>query len=55
MGAYRYLATTRNKLVHEREFNSIPDRAEFLRRFQAAEKELKAMLKRDSSSRCIVC
>ncbi|KAK3283672.1 hypothetical protein CYMTET_8642 [Cymbomonas tetramitiformis] len=52
----RYLATLRNKLVHERDFNSLPDREKFIERFEKAEKEL-AWLCADGKGeggRCII-
>ncbi|KAL4440656.1 hypothetical protein ABPG77_000365 [Micractinium sp. CCAP 211/92] len=42
----RYLATIRNKLVHERDFHSIPDRARFVENFQVAESQLKDVVTR---------
>ena len=36
----RYLATIRNKLVHERGFDSIPDRESFIWNFEEAVQEL---------------
>ena len=33
----RYLATIRNKLVHDRDFNAIPDRAAFVSGFDTVE------------------
>ena len=49
----RKLVTIRNKLVHERDFNSIPDRDEFAASFEAVEKELQGMLPKDSA--CVIC
>jgi hypothetical protein len=54
-----YLATIRNKLVHEYDFNSIPDRTAFIAKFVSAEKELRAILKKhgkggSSSGGCTV-
>jgi len=47
----RYLATIRNRLIHERGFDHIPDRQEFLRRFEASSAELSALvLKRSQTS-----
>ena len=40
----RYLATIRNKLVHERGFDAIPDRKQFIQRFEASQDELKTMI-----------
>lgn len=42
----RYLATIRNKLVHEYDFNAIPDRARFIKNFEGSSKELKQILKK---------
>ncbi|KAL4457561.1 hypothetical protein ABPG75_012426 [Micractinium tetrahymenae] len=42
----RYLATIRNKLVHERDFHHIPDRARFVESYQIAERELKEVVAR---------
>ncbi|KAL6773653.1 hypothetical protein ACKKBG_A21995 [Auxenochlorella protothecoides x Auxenochlorella symbiontica] len=41
----RYLATIRNKLVHEYDFNSIPNRQQFLNNFHIAQSELQAALR----------
>ena len=49
----RYLVTIRNKLVHDRDFNAIPDRAKFAKEFDEVEQELKAMLKSKGSS-CVI-
>jgi hypothetical protein len=40
----RYLASLRNKLVHEKEFNEIPDRASFVNAFQQTEEELSRLI-----------
>jgi hypothetical protein len=40
----RYLATIRNKLVHERDFHAIPDRAKFIAEFEASVVELERMI-----------
>jgi hypothetical protein len=40
----RYLATIRNKLVHERGFDAIPDRSLFITKFETSQQELKTML-----------
>jgi hypothetical protein len=40
----RYLATIRNKLVHERGFDAIPDRKQFIQKFEASQAELKTMI-----------
>lgn len=41
----RYLATIRNKLIHEPGFDDIPDRAAFIRRFEESLAELQAILR----------
>jgi hypothetical protein len=40
----RYLATIRNKLVHERGFDAIPDRKSFIRNFEESVKELQEVV-----------
>ncbi|CAB9501281.1 expressed unknown protein [Seminavis robusta] len=40
----RYLATIRNKLVHERGFDAIPDRKRFIEKFEASQEELKTSI-----------
>mmetsp|Transcript_21000 Transcript_21000/g.49871 ORF Transcript_21000/g.49871 Transcript_21000/m.49871 type:complete len:121 (+) Transcript_21000:161-523(+) len=40
----RYLATIRNKLVHEHDFNSIPDRKRFVEKFDSSAAELKRVV-----------
>jgi hypothetical protein len=50
----RYLVTIRNKLVHDREFNAIPDRPSFVAGFDAVEKELKDLIPQQAKSSCIV-
>ena len=40
----RYLATLRNKLVHEHGFNAIPDRSTFILRFERSEQNLNSIL-----------
>jgi hypothetical protein len=47
----RYLATIRNKLVHEHGFNSIPDRAKFIRNFEKSGNDLKEILRQRNSGR----
>ncbi|PSC72633.1 hypothetical protein C2E20_3848 [Micractinium conductrix] len=42
----RYLATIRNKLVHERQFHHIPDRPRFVENYQIAERELQQVVAR---------
>jgi hypothetical protein len=45
----RYLATIRNKLVHEHAFNAIPDRARFIKTFEQSSNELKELLRKRNS------
>lgn len=45
----------RNKLVHEYEFNSLPDRVHFAKSYDSVEKELKSKLKESSAGACIIC
>ena len=40
----RYLVTLRNKLVHDKSFNALPDRQGFASSFESVEKELRAKL-----------
>ena len=40
----RFLATIRNRLIHERGFTAIPDRAGFIEAFDAAAAELRAIV-----------
>lgn len=40
----RYLATIRNKLVHEHDFNKIPDRPRFIEKFDWSAAELKRVV-----------
>ena len=54
----RYLVTLRNKMVHDHEFNSLPDRTQFAMSYDSVEKELKEKLAAcdsSSSSSCIIC
>ena len=48
----RYLVTIRNKLVHDHNFNALPDRVHFAKSYESVEKELKAKL--GSSSSCVI-
>jgi len=52
----RYLATIRNKLIHERGFDKIPDRAAFKQTFEKSAGELQKLLAaRDKKSEgCII-
>ena len=40
----RYLATIRNKLVHEHGFDAIPDRQRFIANFETSAKQLKEIV-----------
>ena len=50
----RYLVTIRNKLVHDHDFNALPDRVHFAKSYDSVEKELREKLK-GSSSGCVIC
>ena len=52
----RYLVTIRNKLVHEKGYNSLPDRKAFAKSFDSVECELKEVLAKrgKQSSSCII-
>lgn len=51
----RYLATIRNKLIHERGFDAIPDRNQFIAAFETSKLELENMARaRDKNSSCSV-
>lgn len=53
----RYLATIRNKLVHEHDFNAIPDRGRFIQNFEKSSKDLQEILKKrnsKNSDKCII-
>ena len=51
----RYLVTIRNKLVHEHNFNQLPDRKHFAKSYDSVERELKEKLKGSSSGgSCVV-
>jgi hypothetical protein len=47
----RYLATIRNKLVHEHGFDRIPDRSKFIQKFEWSSKELKRIIEELRRSR----
>lgn len=52
----RFLATLRNKLVHERGFDSIPDRASFIRTFEASHEELRQIASNEKKTGyCVIC
>ena len=50
----RKLVTIRNALVHDREVNAIPDRADFVKGWREVEEALKAAIPKTGSS-CVVC
>lgn len=55
----RYLATIRNKLVHEHGFDAVPDRARFIKNFDQSCQELKGVLRKrrsgkKSGAQCII-
>jgi hypothetical protein len=55
----RYLATIRNKLIHERGFDAIPDRKSFIRNFEESVKELQEIVAKrrgtaGGTSMCII-
>ncbi|KAG7361312.1 hypothetical protein IV203_036412 [Nitzschia inconspicua] len=59
----RYLATIRNKLVHEHDFNKIPERQKFVAKFEQSTIQLKKAIEdrrrargvNESSGGCIIC
>ena len=52
----RYLATIRNKLVHEYDFNQIPERATFIAKFDQSTVDLKkAVEERGNAGGCVIC
>ena len=53
MKKLRYLVTVRNKLVHDQDFNALPDREHFAKSYDSVEKELRDKLRGPSSS-CII-
>ena len=54
----RFLATIRNKLIHERGFDRIPDRAAFVKTFERSAHELEKLVQsrrgNSSSSACVI-
>jgi hypothetical protein len=50
----RYLVTIRNKLVHEHDFNKLPDRKHFAKSYDSVEQELKDKLKGSNAGSCVV-
>lgn len=52
----RFLATIRNKLIHERGFDAIPDRSNFINAYEESKKEIQILLKnKKGDSKCIIC
>jgi hypothetical protein len=50
----RYLVTVRNKLVHDYDFNKLPDREHFAKSYDSVEKELREKLKGNSDGACTI-
>ena len=50
----RYLVTIRNKLVHDHDFNKLPDREHFAKSYDSVEKELREKLKGKSDGACVI-
>jgi hypothetical protein len=55
----RYVATLRNRLIHERGFDALPNRKEFTRRFETSSAELAKLISarqkaRGEASSCVV-
>lgn len=51
----RFLATIRNKLIHERGFDQIPDRERFIAKFEESAEELEAIIQsRGGNSSCVI-
>mmetsp|Transcript_33382 Transcript_33382/g.71279 ORF Transcript_33382/g.71279 Transcript_33382/m.71279 type:complete len:117 (-) Transcript_33382:228-578(-) len=50
----RYLVTIRNKLVHNRDFNQIPDRKAFTAGYSTVEETLLAMLPANNGGYCVI-
>ena len=51
----RYLVTVRNKLVHDHDFNALPDRVYFAKSYDSVERELKDKCRGSSSYGCVIC
>mmetsp|Transcript_24989 Transcript_24989/g.30532 ORF Transcript_24989/g.30532 Transcript_24989/m.30532 type:complete len:115 (+) Transcript_24989:152-496(+) len=49
----RYLITIRNRIVHERDFNCIPERQSFVQTFDKIETELKDLIP-DANKNCVI-
>ena len=50
----RFLVTLRNKIVHDHECNSIPDRPRFVKDFDEVEASLRALLPDDKGLGCAI-
>lgn len=51
----RYLGTIRNKLIHERGFDKIPDRAVFISNYEASKTTLNQILSKRNSQLASKC
>lgn len=51
----RFLATIRNRLIHERGFDAIPDRVGFIAAFEESKAEIAAVLKERNSKLSYSC
>ncbi len=51
----RYLVTVRNKLVHDHDFNVLPDRKHFAKSYESVERELKDIIRGSPSTGCVIC
>lgn len=51
----RYLATIRNKLVHEYDFNKIPEREKFIAKFDQSTVDLEKAVKERGNGGCVIC
>jgi hypothetical protein len=51
----RFLATIRNRLIHERGFDAIPDRANFIAAFEESKTEIAAVLQERNSKHAHIC
>lgn len=51
----RFLATIRNRLIHERGFDSIPDRGNFIAAYEESKLEIAAVLQERNSKHAYTC
>lgn len=51
----RFLASVRNKLIHDPTYNKIDDRKRFIAAYQSAKRELQAILRSRHSGRATEC